>query len=141
MQTGCSLVLAELFDRLNGDYLLVHLDALCCQSVSDLLGGNSTEDLAVLVSLGGNVDYSCSEFLSQSLSVSQEFGELVSLLLEVLGELLAVALVGDDSQLVRQQVVTAVTVAYLNDIVFVAQVGYVLNQNDFHNLEKLKIKN
>ena len=133
MQTGCSLVLAELFDRLNGDYLLVHLDALCSQSVSDLLGGNSTEDLAVLVSLGGNVDYSCSEFLSQSLSVSQEFGELVSLLLEVLGELLAVALVGDDSQLVRQQVVTAVTVAYLNDIVFVAQVGYVLYQYDFHN--------
>ena len=59
VQTGCSLVLAELLDRLNGDHLLVHLDALCSQSVSDLLCGNRTEDLAVLVSLGGNADYSC----------------------------------------------------------------------------------
>ena len=132
METSLSGVLTHLFDRLSdGDDLLVNQDLLCLECVRDILSGDSTEDFAVLVSFNFYFDYGLSQFSLQSLRVSENLGSLVSLLFEVLGELFLIALVSDDSNLLREQVVTSVAVAYFNDVVLETEVCKVLNQNYF----------
>ena len=138
MQTSLCGILTQLLDRLcDGDHLLVDDDLLCFQRVSDVLGSYCTEDLAVLVCFYFNLDYGLSEFSLQSLSISQDLSCLVSLLFEVLSQLLTVALVCDDSNLLRQQVVASVAVTYFNDVVLETQISQVLNKNYFHVLSFL----
>ena len=120
-------VLTYLFNRLSDrDDLLVDVDLLCSECLGDSGGGNSTEDLAVLVCFYFYLDYGLCEFCLESLSVSQQFSGFVSLLLEVLSELLLVALICDDSNLLRQQVVTSVAVTYFYDVVLETQISQVL---------------
>ena len=110
---------------------------MCLERVRDILSGNSTEDLAVLVCFYFYLDYGLSEFSLECLSVSQQLSGFVSLLFEVLSKLLAVALISDDSNLLRQQVVASVAVTYFNDVVFETQISQVLNKNYFHVLSFL----
>ena len=97
METSLCGVLTNLLDRLSDcDHLLVDVDLVSCERVSNVLGGNCTEDLTVLVCFYFNLDYGLGEFSLECLCVCQDLSSLVSLLFEVLGQLLLVALICDD---------------------------------------------
>ena len=105
METSLCGVLTYLLDRLcDSDHLLVDQDLLCLESVRDVLGGYSTEDLTVLVSFYFYLDYGLSQLSLQCLSISEDLSCFVSLLFEVLCQLFLVALVCDDSNLLRQKI-------------------------------------
>ena len=135
VETRLCGVLTHSLNRLcDGNHFLVDVNLLCSQCVGDLRRGNGTEDFAVFVSLYGQRDYGLCQLSSQCLSVCQQLSLLVSLLLQVLCQLLAVALVSDNGNLVRQQVVAAIAVAYFYNIVLETEVCKVLNQNNFHDV-------
>ena len=120
VETCGSLSLAQFFNGLNCDDAFVHCDTLSFQSLCDLSCSNCTEDLTVFVSLNYYLQSQSLELSCQSLSVSQLLSQLLSLLFEVLSQLFAVAVVSNNSEFVRNELVTSVTVLNLNDIVLVA---------------------
>ena len=74
-----------------------------------------------------------SSSLSGSLGISLDFCNLVDTLLLVFGELLQGGFGSDDGFSLRDEVIAAVTVLYLDNIVFIAESGYILFKYQFHN--------
>ena len=67
------------------------------------------------------------------LGISLDFCNLVDTLLLVFGELLQGGFGSDDGFSLRDEVIAAVTVLYLDNIVFIAESGYILFKYQFHN--------
>ena len=121
MEVNGSLEVTDLASLTHGDDLAVDLNA----ELSELFSNLSSTDRAVEVTGSGNLSgddkLNILQSLSTLLSLSLQSGELSRLLLEVLGELLAGTCRCDDTLACRDQIVTAVAVLNLYDIVLVSK--------------------
>ncbi len=84
------------------------------------------ENRAGSARLGSYCQLDALESLSGSLGISLDFGNLVGTLLLVFGELLQSGFGSDDGFSLRDEVIAAVTVLYLDNIVFIAESAYSL---------------
>ena len=114
---GDSLAFAEFFNGFYGNKFAVNIDTECFESLRYLGVGNRAEDFTVFTCLDSDCESSHFKLLSQYLCVVAKFGELVSLLLEVLCKLFLCTLACYNSKFLGDKVVAAVTVFNLNDVV------------------------
>lgn len=113
--------------------LAVYLVAELQKSLCNLDGVDRAENRAGSARLGSYCQLDALESLSGSLGISLDFGNLVGTLLLVFGELLQSGFGSDDGFSLRDEVIAAVTVLYLDNIVFIAESGYILFKYQFHN--------
>lgn len=133
MEFGGCFVLADGLDALYGDQLAVEFDAFGSQCLGQVGGGNRTEELALL-GLHGQRERQVGDGLGECLCVGKDLGVLVGALAEVLGEHLLGGCGGSLCVTLGNQVVVRITGLYGHDVVGVAQVFHIFDQNNFHCL-------
>ena len=133
VEFGGRFVLADGLDALYGDQLAVEFDAFGSQCLGQVGGGNRTEELALL-GLQGQRERQVGDGLGECLCVGKDLGILVGALAEVLGEHLLGGCGGSLCVTLGNQVVVRITGLYGHDVVGVAQVFHVFDQNNFHCL-------
>ena len=89
---------------------------------------------ASFLGLGRQLQRGFGDLGRECLGVAYQLGFLVGLLLEVLGQYFAGRSRRAFGQTLRDQVVVRITGAYVHDVVCIAQLVYVLDQNDFHSV-------
>ena len=109
MEVNESYVVANHLGILHGDDLAINLLTQLLQFLGNLVGTYRTVELTSNTNLSGNLESHTVQCLSLLLSLSLKSGQLVSLLLQVLGENLLSHRRGDNTLTLRNQVVTAVT--------------------------------
>ena len=133
VEFGGRFVLADGLDALYGDQLAVEFDAFGSQCLGQVGGGNRTEELALL-GLHGQRERQVGDGLGECLCVGKDLGILVGALAEVLGEHLLGGCGGSLCVTLGNQVVVRITGLYGHDVVGVAQVFHIFDQNNFHCL-------
>ncbi len=133
MQTDRGFELADGFDGVDADLLAVYGDALGGECLGQVRCGNRTEELALL-GLHGHRQRQIRDGLGQSLCVGKDFGVLVSALAEVLGENFLRGSRCGFGVALGNQVVVRITGLNGHDVVGVAQVLHIFDQNNFHVL-------
>ena len=127
-------VLAEFLNGLfEHDDLAVDVVAEFFESFSNLDVVDRAEDGACGGSLGADGESHAFERSCNSFCIGLDLGELVGALTLALFELTQVGVVGNHCFALGDEIVTAVTVLYFNDVVLVAKVRYIFFQYDFHN--------
>ena len=104
---------------------------LACESLCQVGGGDRTEELA-LFGLDGQRQRQVGDRLGQRLGVGQNLGVLVGALAEVLCEDLLRGSRGGLRITLRDQVVVRITGLHVHDVVGVAQLLHIFDQNYFH---------
>nr|DAF45569.1 MAG TPA: hypothetical protein [Siphoviridae sp. ctBLh2] len=138
VQAGRSLVLADGLDRIDADLLAIHRDAFGGESLGQVGSGHRTEELAFL-GLDSQRQRQVGDRLGQSLCVGKDLGILVGALAQVLGQHLLGRSRGGLGDALRDQVVVCITGLHVHDVVGVAQILHIFDQNDFHCNVLLKL--
>lgn len=124
---------SDFFDGLfDVDDFAVYIMAEFLKSFSNLDCIHRAEYGAGGACLGADGEADSLEGCGGSFSVSFEFGNFVSALFLLFGELLEGSGRCYDTFSLRDEVVAAITIFYFNDIVFITEVGYIFFKYDFH---------
>ena len=131
---GCA-VGAHFFHFFHHDALAIHFEAEFSECFRDVEAVDGAVDSTGCTDFRSDGDgFDGAEFCCEFFSVSLDFGELVSALLEVLSEYFLCGGRSDDCFALGDEVVAAIAVLNLYDIVFVSESGYVFFKNQFHNV-------
>lgn len=121
MQGNRSSVLTGSFHfRIERDFFTIYIDTFSFQSIRQLSGGNGTEDFAAFTNFSWQLKYSITDLIGNSLSIHFQFFSFVSSLTNVLSYNFFVGSVSNYRNALWNEVVTAVTRFYSNNIVFKA---------------------
>ena len=132
MEADLGYVLADLACGFEVDDLAVDFVTELQESLGDLSGTYAAIDVAVSGSLGGDDGANAFKSCGCVLSLGQNGCDLVGLLTLVLGQHFQRCVRCDNCQTLGNQVVAAVAVLYLYDIILITSARDVLLQNYFH---------
>ena len=119
MEPDLGDILADLLNSLEFDDLAIHLVTEFSEGIGDLSGADATVDISVGASLGYDHGANALESSGCGLGLVEDLLDLMGLLTLVLGQHLQSCVAGDHCQSLGNQVVAAIAVLYLNDIILI----------------------